>query len=485
MKKALLLLLAVTLSALIACTPSPSDTTVTTADEEDSTALPSPEYTIEEAHGIWESHRQNATDAFATVAVAPEESFSFDKIDGGVRITAYTGDETVVVIPTELGGETVLEIADGALKEKTTLRAVCVPQTVKAIGFGAFAGCNGLTTLKLPYTAAIYDQLNANGESIVDGFFGYIFGATGYKMNASAVPFKLTTVIFTGDAGTVPDGAFYDCNDIKAITLPDGITKIGEFAFASCSSLEYISIGNAVTSIGEYAFNECAALLELHLPATTESIGLGAIQGCGKLTSLSLPFVGGSADENTYLGYIFGAESYVTAGGFFPISLQKIVVLEGCKSIGNDAFNGALTLCEVVLSDGLETIGARAFRNCKAITAITLPDSVKAVGDSAFFGCDSLASASLGLSLTTMGMQAFMCCVSLKSIDIPDAITSIPSSAFDSCTSLESVSFGANITQIGKNAFRGCASLTSVPNVAESVRVMDGNPAFIKDTPAD
>jgi len=482
MKKALLILLAVTLAALTACSPEGGGANTTDTEEitthEDTTEA-TPEYTVEEAQKITADHRQAAIDAFAESPVCPAEDLSFEEMDGGVRITGYVGDDVIVVIPDSIGGKTVLEIAEEAFKDITALRAVCVPESVRKICRDAFEGCDGLTTLKLPYSASIYDVCD-EGSDKTSGFVGYIFGATEYKLNAAAVPFKLQTVIFTGEGKVVPEGAFYDCNDIVALTLPDGIENIGDFAFSNCSSLEYVNIGDAVAEIGEFAFNECASLLELTFPATVKSIGLGAIQGCGALTSLTLPFVGGSADDNTYLGYIFGAESYTLAGGFFPLSLQSITLLGGCKSIGDNAFNGCLTVREIIIPDGVESIGLRAFRSCKGLTHISLPDSLVSIGDSAFMSCESLATVSLGKSLEHMGIQAFMGCVALESVTLPDSLEKIPASAFDSCFSLKSVSFGANVKEIGKNAFRGCTSIIEFPAVSDGVAVMDGNTAIIK-----
>lgn len=488
MKKALLFLLILTLAASTACSPSSqSDTSADTTRpaEEESITLPEPEYTVEEAHSMWEKHRQNAIDAFANTESCSPESLSFEEIDAGLRLTEYKGDETIVVIPENVDGKPVLEIAESAFKGKTTLRAVCLPESVTKIDFGAFKGCDGLTTLKLPLSAAIYDQLDATGAKVGDGYFAYVFGATHYHLSASVVPYNLKNVIFTGNATSIPDGAFFDCNDIEAITLPDSIQKIGEFAFTFCSVMEYIDLGSSLVEIGKDAFNECTALLELHIPKSVQKIGSAIVQGCNKLTTITVPFVGGSANENTYLGYIFGAASYNTASGFFPVSFQKLTVLDGCKFIGSDALNSCLTVREVYLPDGLTSIGVRAFRNCKRLVSITLPDSVRSIGDSAFIGCDALVSAELGGSLTTLGVQAFMNCTALKNISLPSTLTAIPDSAFDSCSALESVSFGEGITRIGKNAFRGCTVLTSVPAVSDSVTVMEGNPVFNKDSTAD
>lgn len=57
------------------------------------------------------------------------------------------------------------------------------------------------------------------------------------------------------------DNTFSSCYDIKSITLPDGVKKIGEEAFLHCSSLRTIIIPQSVKSIGKDAFLDCYDLI--------------------------------------------------------------------------------------------------------------------------------------------------------------------------------------------------------------------------------
>ena len=54
--------------------------------------------------------------------------------------------------------------------------------------------------------------------------------------------------------------AFYGCNGLTSLTLPAGITSIGEFAFSYCSGLTSIyEYAEKVPRIGRYAFEGCAS----------------------------------------------------------------------------------------------------------------------------------------------------------------------------------------------------------------------------------
>ena len=55
----------------------------------------------------------------------------------------------------------------------------------------------------------------------------------------------------------IPDSAFYDCDGLTNITIPDSVTSIGHNAFYSCSGLTSITIPAGITRIAEYAFSNC------------------------------------------------------------------------------------------------------------------------------------------------------------------------------------------------------------------------------------
>ena len=76
---------------------------------------------------------------------------------------------------------------------------------------------------------------------------------------------------------------------IKYITLPDGLTNIGDDAFANCSSLTSITIPNSVTSIGWSAFSGCKSLTSVTIPNSVTSIEDYAFSGCSSLTSITIP----------------------------------------------------------------------------------------------------------------------------------------------------------------------------------------------------
>ena len=86
-------------------------------------------------------------------------------------------------------------------------------------------------------------------------------------------------------------------NDIKAVVIEDGVTKIGNLAFNECSSLTSVSIPNSVTSIGEAAFYGCSSLTSVSIPNSVTSIGNFAFVYCS-----SLKYVAVNAETPPTLG---------------------------------------------------------------------------------------------------------------------------------------------------------------------------------------
>ena len=201
------------------------------------------------------------------------------------------------------------------------------------------------------------------------------------------------------------------------------VTSIGQRAFFYCQELKSISIPNSVTSIGSQAFYGCECLTSLIIPESVTKIGELAFYQCTGLTSLTL-----HAGLKEYAG----------------------------------AFKECTGLTSLTLSDGLLVIDRNAFESCTGLTSLTIPSSVISIGKYAFDGCSSLVSVDIPNSVTLMEEHAFSYCSALKSVTISEGLTAIYDGAFLSCTSLTSVVIPNSVTAIGYMSFKNCSSLKKV-----------------------
>ena len=206
--------------------------------------------------------------------------------------------------------------------------------------------------------------------------------------------------------------------EIHYITIEAGVTSIGDFAFAGCIQLKEITIPKTVTRIGESAFERTSlGHIDLH-------------------------------DGITYIG----------PSAFEWSSLEEVTIPAGVKGLNFGVFRECGNLKSVVLPEGLTTIDGDAFTDCTALQSIIIPDSVT-VMEGAFVRCSALEQITLGKNVSFISKSCFQDCTALREINIPDSVKVIYSWAFQNCTSLEKVTVGAGVEEIRTNAFLGCTAL--------------------------
>ena len=71
--------------------------------------------------------------------------------------------------------------------------------------------------------------------------------------------------------GTIPEWKYYRDQSIKAVSIPEGTTEIGRFAF-SRSSAESVTFPEGVTTIDYAAFYHCDDLNSVILPDTVTRV---------------------------------------------------------------------------------------------------------------------------------------------------------------------------------------------------------------------
>ena len=216
--------------------------------------------------------------------------------------------------------------------------------------------------------------------------------------------------------------------------IPQGITAIESSAFYDCKFLTRVTIPDSVTSIGDCAFYLCSSLTSVSIPDSVEQIGTNPFAACFELKTISV------SPEHPYFatidGVLFRKADKALISYPASISSSTYTIPQGITSIGDSAFFYCYSLTSVSIPDSVTSIGDEAFYSCSSLTSVNIPDSVTSIGDSAFYYCDSLTSVSIPDSVTSIGNRAFYYCDSLTSVSIPDSVTSIGDYAFGDCSNL-------------------------------------------------
>ena len=331
------------------------------------------------------------------------------------------------------------------------------------------------------YELGIISKSSDDKWELIEANIPAIFTYNGQKYKITSIGDEafydcenLTTVTIPESVTSIGDGAFEDCSSLESITIPKGVTSIRNSIFNNCSSLTSVTIPNGVTSIGDYVFDDCSSLESITIPESVISIGNFAFAG-SSLTSITIP------ESVTSIGYYTFEDCS---------SLTSVTILGGITSIGYYTFSGCSSLTNVTIPKTVKTIGNGAFIGCSLLDNITIEDgyNVLCIFPSAFFECDKLINLTTtnGKEIpipTTNVVKTVENITFIGSYDdiqgevvIPSGITEIPRNAFYGCSNLTSVTITNGITNIEDYAFYDCSSLTSVtiPNGVTSI----GNYAF-------
>ncbi len=323
----------------------------------------------------------------AAFAQEPEYAYQ-ERPDGTVEITKYQGEQQEVVIPSELDGKPVSGIGDHAFSNNRSLTSVTIPENVHRIGSYTFCLCGQLASIDIPagdqelgeWAFSDTKWLNDQPDGCVYlGENDHIFYCyKGTMPENTTITVKEGTTHIAGAAFTFVDGDMVNSyQQLTAVELPQSVVSIGRRAFQECSRLSSVTIPDGLTSLGDMAFSAEQPWLEGYEDGP---VYLGKV----------LFFYKGDRSSYTELDIRPGTTAIWPHACQESEKLQRLTIPESVKTIGDWAFADCESLTSVELPFGVETLGYKAFTSCTALTTVTIPASVLEWGGSVFNCCDNL-----------------------------------------------------------------------------------------------
>ena len=100
---------------------------------------------------------------------------------------------------------------------------------------------------------------------------------------------EIKSVVVENGVTSIGDYAFWECDNMTSITLPEHMTRIGECAFSGCTALESIVLPEGITDIYYSTFGSCTALKSVTIPEGITTIANSAFYSCTSLTQIIIP----------------------------------------------------------------------------------------------------------------------------------------------------------------------------------------------------
>ena len=307
--------------------------------------------------------------------------------------------------------------------------------------------------------------LDADGNISISGTGAMQFSTCPWSSYAD----NIKTVTVEQGVTSIADSAFSSLSKLQKVTLADSVTSIGYAGFAGCSSLAEINLPDSITEIGAYSFTG-TALKSVTLPANLQKVSSNLFSGCRSLESVYIPDGVTDMEESIFAGSSVKSVrlpddlEYLPENMFTYSDIETIELPSTLKKIGRAAFYDC-HLTKITIPEGVEIIDDFAFSDCDRLKTVVLPSTLKIINTCAFGSTSSLEDITIPGSVELIDINAF-CESGIKVLSFNEGseifVTRIAENAFNSCTRLKTIELSSSIADISNDAFSMCTAIDTI-----------------------
>jgi hypothetical protein len=293
----------------------------------------------------------------------------------------------------------VSQIDDYALYNLNYLSGINLPASLAVIGEEALSGDYNLTNITVDPANAAFSTgdgalLNKSATLLIQ-YFGHQSsypipsGVQAIGDGAFYNAYSLQGVLIPSSVVNIGRDAFNDCG-IGSLLIPNTVTNIGPAAFFN-EPVTNIVLPSGLTAISSNLCGSCRALTAITIPAGVTDLGDDAFAYSG-LTQITLPpglkHLGQGVFQFTPLMNLIVPDNVTEIGDFdftYCYDLTNATFGASVTNIGVSAFEYDYALRTVNFDDGLVGISSNAFHRCGINQELIFPASLAALGVNAFF----------------------------------------------------------------------------------------------------
>ena len=357
----------------------------------------------------------------------------------------------------------------------SSIQNITIPESVEKIGQSAFSNCSNLEKVT-------YNAINCEYDGVAD----YVYSL--FYMNGDNGNDVLQEIVIGNKVEKIPEGMFSFINKVNKIEIPESVKIIEQRAFLKNKGIKTLILNNGLKEIGICAFDN-TNIKEITIPESVEKIGQSAFEYCNNLEKVTynainceydgvadyvypLFYMDGGNENDVLQEIVIGNKVKKIPEGMFSFinKVNKIEIPQSVKDIEQRAFLKSKGIKTLILNNGIEKIGNKAFSEI-GIKKLTLPESLKYIGEWAFWGCNDIE---------TLYYNSIHCSTKLifenEFNNSRYPFQSNDNEDIGKCYNIENIIIGDKVEYLDSDIFRKCNITTiTIPSSVKYIAYEGGN----------